>query len=549
MSTAIQQSSVDQLTVLLNSRHRAILVKTFEEQRFIENLQHIAQQKGYANMYYWSITSGLVDGITGKPAEGPKADNPMKLFDIIAEAREQNIYVIRDFHDIWTNAQAKRKLRDYLESKTEFYKPIILTSPEASIPLELEKLITLINFDLPDRDRVKFLLDGNIKFLESKDLPTPKGREYEAIIHALVGMTEHEISNILRKTTSKHKAIVLAEIVAEKEQVIRKTGLLEYITKLGDMDNVGAMDRFKEWTEDAYYAFHPDAQQYNVDPVRGVVLAGVPGTGKSLAAKSIAHQWNLPLLKMNMSDIMDSKVGQSEKNISRALKLSEQVSPCVLWMDEFEKGLSGMSSSDKSDSGTLSRVVQEILTWLSEKEKPVFVIATANDITKLPPELTRAGRFDEIMFVSLPHTEERAEILAIHLKKRGYSITNDDFEHPSTLNKLDILNLAEKMKDFTGAEIEQAVSEAGRRAYAAFRKGQREKHYITVPDLEEQANKIVPIAKRNPQLINDLREWAKHSAVCVSSTEHDFLHSGGKTEENKSGSTFRVFGTDLEFSQ
>jgi len=547
MSTAIQQSSVDELSVLLNSRHRAILVKTYEESRFIENLKHIAQEKGYQNVYFWSVTSGLVDAITGKTRE--KADNPIQLFDAIAKDDKQNMYVIRDFHDVWPNAQAKRKMRDWLETPSNVYKPIILTAPEASIPLELEKLISVINFDLPDRDRVTSLLEASLKMLQKQELPVPKGREYDAIVHALVGMTQNEITNILRKSISKHKAIVLSEIVAEKEQVIRKTGLLEYITKLGNMDNVGAMDRFKEWADDAYYAFHPEARNYNVDPVRGVVMAGVPGTGKSLTAKSIAHQWNLPLLKMNMSDIMDSKVGQSEKNISRALKLAEQVSPCVLWMDEFEKGLSGMSSSDKSDSGTLSRVVQEILTWLSEKEKPVFVIATANDITKLPPELTRAGRFDEIMFVSLPHTQERAEILGIHLKKRGYKIIEGESEELDTFNQIDLQDLASKMEEFTGAEIEQAVSEAGRRAYAAFRKAQRKSHYIALADLEEQAEKIVPIAKRNPSLVNDLREWAKHSAVCVSSAEHNYLHNGqASTPESSKASPLRILGDEIEFS-
>lgn len=230
--------------------------------------------------------------------------------------------------------------------------------------------------------------------------------------------------------------------------------------------------------------------------------------------------WNLPLLKMNMSDIMDSRVGQSEKNIDRALKLAEAVSPCVLWIDELEKGLAGLASSDKSDSGTLSRVVQSLLTWLSEKEAPVFVIATANDITKLPPELTRAGRFDEIFFVSLPHEKEREQILQIHMKKRGY----DEGWLNTFFGEEDLKKLSDSMKDFSGAEIEQVVAEAGRRAYAAFRKEERNNHFITMADLEEQIQKIVPLSKRNPTLLNDLRAWAKASAKCASSEEHNLLH-------------------------
>ena len=239
--------------------------------------------------------------------------------------------------------------------------------------------------------------------------------------------------------------------------------------------------------------------------------------------------WNLPLLKMNMSDIMDSKVGQSEKNIDRALKLAESVSPCVLWIDEFEKALAGMSSSDKSDGGTTSRVIQTLLTWLSDKEAPVFVIATANDITKLPAELTRAGRFDDIFFVSLPAQSEREEIYKIHLTKRGYKICNTS-DDENCFTEAQIVELAKQSADFTGAEIEQVVAEAGRRAYADYRKGNRSTHYIRQEDLLEQISKIVPLSKRNPELLTELRNWAKQSAKCASSEEHKLLHGSAETK-------------------
>jgi ATP-dependent 26S proteasome regulatory subunit len=534
MTTAVKlMSGLDEINTLMNSRRRCILVNTYEEERLQEDLKTLVESKGYHG-FSWTITSGLYDIITGDQVK--KIHDPIKILEHIQEANEQSVFILKDFHDIWSNFQAKRKLRDVLETPDKVYKPIIIVSPQASIPMELEKLITVVNYELPTRERVIEYLSSFEEYLKMKELPVPEGREREAIIHALVGMTETEIVNVLKKSVAKNKHIDLAEITAEKEQVIRKTGLLEYITKLGDMSHVGGMDIVKEWLSDAYYAFEPEAREYGIDPVRGVVLAGFPGTGKSLFAKAIAYMWNLPLLKMNMSDIMDSRVGQSEKNIARALKLAEQVSPCVLWIDEFEKGLAGLSSSDRSDSGTLSRVVQELLTWLSEKTAPVFVVATANDVTKLPPELTRAGRFDEIFFVSLPHEEERREILEIHLRKRGYEVTMDDsvtgFEknkiHAATLN-----SLAADMKDFSGAEIEQVVAEAGRRAYAAFRKGEREDHYITLEDVAEQIKKIVPLSKRDPMLLVELRKWAKQSAKCASSKEHAFLH-GEYKEENKS---------------
>jgi SpoVK/Ycf46/Vps4 family AAA+-type ATPase len=245
---------------------------------------------------------------------------------------------------------------------------------------------------------------------------------------------------------------------------------------------------------------------------------------------------------------MDSKVGQSEKNIDRALKLAADVSPCILYIDELEKALSGMGSSDKSDGGTTSRVIQTLLSWLADKQESVFVIGTANDMTKLSPELTRAGRFDEIFFFSLPAQEEREDILKIHLAKRGYSISEQQIEllkegeHHFTSEQ--VSRLAANMVDFTGAEIEQVVSEAGRRAYAAFRKELRSSHHILESDIAEQSVNIVPLSKRNPSLLTDLRDWARHSAKCASSAEHKKIHGGSSLSPNQPAKLMEV---DLDF--
>jgi len=519
-------TSMDEIQILLNSRRRAILVSTYEEERFVAEMKSIIEAKAYKG-YTWSITSGFHDVITRELFQ--KTHDPIQMLEFIRTCEEQTVFILKDFHDIWDNKQAKRKLRDVLEAPDNIYKPIILVSPQATIPVELEKIITMVKYDLPSRQRVIEHLDSLSEYLRARGLPAPEGRERDAIINALVGMTDTEIENVLKKSVARHRKIDLSEIVSEKEQVIRKTGLLEYITKLGDMSNVGGMDIFKDWINDAKYAFDPEARSFKVDPVRGAVLAGWPGAGKSLAAKALAFDWNLPLLKMNMGDIMDSRVGQSEKNIARALKLAEAVSPCVLWIDELEKGLAGIASSDRSDSGTLSRVVQELLTWLSEKEAPVFVIATANDVTKLPPELTRAGRFDEVFFVSLPHAKEREQIFTIHLGKRGYQVGTTDAKFTDE----DIMELSRITEGFSGAEIEQVVAESGRRAYAAFKKGQRSDHFIRMDDLKEQINKMIPLSKRNPELLQELRAWAKSSAKCASSEEHNFLHNFSEVSKPK----------------
>lgn len=342
-------SGIDEISTLMNSRRRAILAHTFEEERLEEDLLALIEAKGYEG-YSWTITSGLVDIVTGELKE--KLYDPVKMLDYIDQYEDNAVFIIKDFHDIWSNFSAKRRLRDVLEKEREVqngsdnkkqkkYKPIILVSPQINIPMELEKLITVVTYDLPTREQVEEQLLGMENFMISKDLPTPKGRERVAIINALLGMTQAEIRNVMKKSVAQHKKLSLDEITAEKEQVIKKTGLLQYVTKLGDMENVGGMDILKEWFDDAQFAFEAEAKEYGIDSARGVIISGFPGVGKSLTAKSVAHQWNLPLLKMNMSDIMDSKVGQSEKNMTRALQLAESVSPCVLWIDEMEKALAG----------------------------------------------------------------------------------------------------------------------------------------------------------------------------------------------------------------
>lgn len=543
MNTKVKKmTGIDEIGTLMNSRRKCILVNTFEEERFQDDLKTIVEAKSYDG-FSWTITSGLVDMISLETTE--KIYDPIKILGYIDQYDKPAVFVIKDFHDIWSNFQVKRKLRDILEKPSPTYKAIILVSPQINIPMELEKLITVVTYELPDREQVIVQLEGMEAYLSKNGLNLPEGRERVSIINALIGMTQTEIINVLKKSVAKNREIVLEEIVAEKEQVIKKTGLLEYVTKLGDMNNVGGLDILKDWFNDAYYAFDHEARQYGVDPVRGAVVAGFPGTGKSLVSKSVAHMWNLPLLKMNMSDIMDSKVGQSEKNIDRALKLAESVSPCVLWIDEFEKALAGMSSSDRSDGGTTSRVIQSLLTWLSDKLAPVFVIATANDITKLPAELTRAGRFDDIFFVSVPAQKEREDIYNIHLTKRGYKICNEALD-TSCFTEGQIEELANLSVDFTGAEIEQVVAEAGRRSYADFKKNNRETHHIRVEDMKEQISRIVPLSKRNPALLSDLRDWAKHSAKCASSDEHKLIHGDDKTNNsNTQSALFTMDDIDL----
>lgn len=559
MSTTTIESSkrpsgLDRISTLLNARRSALFIETYEEHRFEQDLKQLAEEKDY-ELLSWSTTSGMFNVLTGEVLDKSVQD-PERMIDYVTGYKSGNkgsgnaIFLIKDIHDMWNHFRVKRKIRDLLErprGKDEAYRPIFFMSPQVSIPAELERLITMVQYDLPTRERVEEQLVGMESFLRSKGLPLPEGREREGIINGLVGMTLVEITNVLKETVTQRHRIDVNDIIKEKEQIIKKTGILEYVTDLGNMENVGGLDLLKEWFEDARFAFDFDAKEFKVDPARGVVLTGFPGAGKTLTAKSIAYQWNLPLLKMNINDIMDSKVGQSEKNMARALQLAETVSPCILFIDEMEKALGGTGSGE-SDGGTSLRVMNILLTWLSDKKSPVFVIGTCNDISGLRPELTRAGRFDEIFFVSVPALQERVDILEIHLKKRGYQVAMADLQQsgdPNFFTYDELTEIAEKMVDFTGSEIEQVVAETGRKAFAAFRKEQSEHHYMTKEMLLAGAEALVPLTRRNPALLQDLRNWAQASAKCASSEEFAIIHGDNKKDELVSTKSFGAGDLEL----
>jgi SpoVK/Ycf46/Vps4 family AAA+-type ATPase len=283
-------------------------------------------------------------------------------------------------------------------------------------------------------------------------------------------------------------------IVAEKKQLIQKSRVLEYYDGVEDMAYVGGMLELKTWLRKRSLAFSERARRFGLPEPRGLLLLGVQGGGKSLVAKSVAGLWKLPLLRLDMGKVFSEMVGASEQNIRAALRLSESVAPCVLWLDELEKGLSGLGSSNRSDAGTAARVFGSFLVWMQEKTAPVFVIATSNDISSLPPELLRKGRFDEIFFVDLPKLAERQEILAIHLAKR----------HRDP-RRFDLLALARESEGFSGAEIEQVVISALYDAFEAERQ-------LSQGDLRSNIRQTVPLSQTVSERITALRDWARTHA-------------------------------------
>ena len=331
----------------------------------------------------------------------------MALREIMAQS-DPAIYILKDFHPFVKEASVTRGLRDLCEQLRSSYTSIVLLSPTLEIPPELEKEISVIDYPLPSREQLLDHLRSIARDLEGNSnlkIDLSNGGE-EAIVQAAVGLTLNEAENVFAKTlvtTGQLSAAEVPLIFAEKRQIIRKTGLLEYIAIQERFDQVGGLDQLKEWLKIRRLAFSDKARSFGLPPPKGVLVLGVQGCGKSLVAKAIPNLWKLPLLRLDMGRLFGSFVGTSEQNVRRAIQLAESVQPVVLWVDEIDKGFSGIQSSSFSDSGTTARVFGTLLTWLQEKTSTVFVIATANQVEVLPPELLRKGRFDEVFFVDLPN--------------------------------------------------------------------------------------------------------------------------------------------------
>jgi SpoVK/Ycf46/Vps4 family AAA+-type ATPase len=368
------------------------------------------------------------------------------------------------------------------------------------MPPELEKDITIVDFDLPRANDFAALLGRIIE--EVKGNPklnvAINSRMREQIVHALLGLTLAEAENVLAKTLVQHRgfgAASLEVINSEKKQIIRKSGLLEYYDTDESMESVGGLDSLKSWLVKRSVVFSDQARDYGLPAPKGVLLLGVQGCGKSLMAKTVSNIWQLPLLRFDVGRVFGSLVGSSEQNVRRAIKVAESVAPVVFWIDEIDKAFRGSRGSGAStDAGTSSRVFSTFLTWLSEKSTPVFVIATANDISALPPELLRKGRFDEIFFVDLPSARERQEIFRVHLAKRKMAPADFDLEV-----------LGRASDGYSGAEIEEAIVSA---MFDAF----YEKQPLATDRVLESLRQTVPLSRTMKEDVDELRKWAASRA-------------------------------------
>jgi SpoVK/Ycf46/Vps4 family AAA+-type ATPase len=391
-----------------------------------------------------------------------------------------------------------RWLRDAIASFKGTEKVAILMSPVQEIPTELEKDIAVLDFPLPDLNELTDVLSRQLERTKTR---RTSSETKEKLLKATLGLTRDEAEKVYRKAYIKAGRLTEEEVeivLSEKKQLIRRNGILEYIEEDETLDSVGGLEELKVWLKQRSNAFTERARDYRLPQPKGMLILGVPGCGKSLIAKTTARLWGLPLLRLDMGRVYDgSVVGRSEANLRNALKAAELISPCILFIDELDKAFSGVTGSADSDGGTSSRVFGSFLTWMQEKTSPVFVMATANRIERLPGEFLRKGRFDEIFFVDLPTPDERQDIFNIHLSKR----------RREEISRFDLEQLANpKVSDgFSGAEIEQAIIAAMYEAFAQERE-------FTQLDIIAAIKSTLPLSRTMTEQVTALRDWARQRA-------------------------------------
>lgn len=496
-----------QLDVLIRARYPILYVVTWEEDRAMYLLLKIARAQR-KNIAVWTATDGMrtIEVATGLREMSDQGRKPLEALNAVLQDAQPCIYVLKDFHPYLKDPVVVRQLRDLCYALKRSYKTLVLISPVLELPYELQKSVTVIDLPVPGREIMEGLLEELLHDVAAGGKATVNLTEddKDRLVTAVLGLTLDEAERVFAQALvrdAKLDASDIDAVVAEKKRIVRKCGLLEYYTPEETMDDVGGLDVLKEWLRKRSRAFTAEARAYGLPRPKGVLLLGVQGCGKSLAAKTVPKLWNVPLLRFDIGRIFDRFVGSSESNMRLALQIAESISPAVLWVDEIEKAFSGTESSGVSDAGTTSRVFGTFVTWLQETPAEVFTIATANSIEALPPELLRKGRLDEIFFLDLPVAEERREIFAIHLRRRGRDPKGFDLDE-----------LARLSEGFSGAEIEQAVISALYDAFDARRE-------VEMSDIVRCVKESVPLSRTMREGIEELRAWAANRTRPASSAQ------------------------------
>ena len=546
---------MQELDILIRARYPLVYLVTPEEDRALASVAQIAESQSFKPLFVWAVTQGFRQyqrsGTVGPPPPAsqtihvshsafgnasqlvatigqasqpygaqsasavpashfgqtiPGTISPEAALDFATKRSDPAIFVFKDLHPFLDSPAVVRWLRDavshYRAQRLE--QTIIILSPVMRIAAEIEKDVAVLDFRLPNIqeigkvfDRVYF--DGRFNSTEPVPLP-PDSRE--VLLRGALGLTLDEAEKVYTRaliTAGKLSEGELDIVLSEKKQIIRRSQILEFHEESKTLDQVGGLENLKKWLVQRKGAFSERARGYGLPQPKGLLLLGVPGCGKGLVAKTVSNLWNLPLLKLDMGRVFAGIVGSSEQNLRSVLRTAESLAPCLLFTDEVDKAFGGMANSMGSDGGTAARVFGTFLTWMQEKESPVFVIATANRVDRLPGEFLRKGRFDETFFIDLPNPQEREEIFRIHLSMRRKDIT-----------AYDVPDLAARTSGFSGAEIEQAVISA---MYEAFADDGREFNQF---DIIRAIEATKPLSQSMAEQVTALRDWAQDRARMAS---------------------------------
>jgi SpoVK/Ycf46/Vps4 family AAA+-type ATPase len=490
------------LALLIRARYSLIYIPTIEEERVEKSIEQVAKQLENRPVYIWDF----VDGYQGNPNDrGFGRRNPLQALEFIDKLspNEPGIFILRDYHRFLEDVSVARKLRNLGRKFKAEPKNLIILAPQISIPNDLSEAITILEFPLPNAEEIRSeiakLLQATQQNLVTSAL--------DDLVRASQGLSLDRVRRVLGRAIAEHQSIEPADvesILEEKRQSIRQTQILDFYPTSAQMEDIGGLDNLKEWLVRRGGSFSEKARQYGLPHPRGLLLVGIQGTGKSLTAKAIAHHWHLPLLRLDVGRLFAGLVGESESRTRQMIQLAEALSPCILWIDEIDKAFGGLDS--KGDAGTTSRVFSTVVTWLAEKTSAVFVVATANNVQALPPEILRKGRFDEIFFVGLPSQTERRSIFAVHLQK----------VRAQNLRDFDLDRLAAETPSFSGAEIEQILVEAMHIGFSQNRD-------FTTNDILEAASQTIPLAVTAQEQINALQEWANSGRARLASRQGNIL--------------------------
>ena len=488
----------DELTLLLKARYPIIYINTIEEDRVEYIIRKYIKTSLNRSIYSWDF----IDGYTNNPNnEGFAKRNPVQALELVERLTAQTpaLFLLKDFNRFLTDVSISRKLKNISRILKLQPKTIIIIGSELNIPKELYDLITILQFQLPAQNEINYELKRLIESLNIKIDP----QVLESLTRACQGLSLERIRRVLSKIIATYKTIdenSINLLLNEKKQIISQTEILEYWSANETISKIGGVDNLKNWLKKRKTSFSIQASNYGLPTPRGLLLVGIQGTGKSLTAKAVATEWQLPLLKLDVGKLFGGIVGESESRLRQMIEVAETISPCILWIDEIDKAFSNNSST--GDSGTSNRVLATFISWLSEKTKPVFVVATANNVDLLPLEIIRKGRFDEIFFLDLPQKQEREQIFKIHIQEF----------RPNRWELFDYSKLAQLSEAFSGAEIRQSIIEA---MYHAF----YEKREFTTEDICLALTQLIPLSQLENNQTLKLKNWAVSGHIRLASSK------------------------------